>query len=351
MIAKKSITKEWIKAVSQSKKADKILVEKVIWAFILLEGLVESGLDFVFKGGTALVLLFDSSKRLSIDIDIIVPDKSKDLSKIIAKLSKTKGFTGFEKQERIVNSHIPKEHYKLLFHSAIMETESSILLDILKEDIHYKNIMELPIDNIFIQQEGNSVMVRIPDFNNILADKLTAYAPNTTGVPYRQGTKEMGMEIVKQMYDIGCLFDKAVDLEIIKEVFYTFAETELAYHGNKCSIKDVLNDIIETSFAVCLRQNIGNTDFFTINKGITQVKSFIFSESFHVEKAIVYAAKAAYLAALLKYDAKNIKRYSNNIDMKDWIISSPMNTKLNKLKKTDTQSFFYLYQISEMMKK
>jgi predicted nucleotidyltransferase component of viral defense system len=201
MIARKSITKEWIEAVAKSKKADKMLVEKVVWAFILLEGLVESGLDFIFKGGTALVLLFDSSKRLSIDIDIIVPDKSKDLSEIIAQLSKTKGFTGFEKQERMVNSQIEKEHYKLLFHSAVMETESSILLDVLKEDIHYKDIIELPINSVFISQETTPAMVRLPDFNNILADKLTAYAPNTTGVPYRKGAKEMGMEIVKQMYD------------------------------------------------------------------------------------------------------------------------------------------------------
>ena len=80
------------------------------------------------------------------------------------------------------------------------------------------------------------------------------------------------------------------------------------------------------------------------------MKSFIFSESFHIEKAVAYAAKAAYLAALLKYNAREIKRYANNIDMKDWIIVAPVNTKLNKLKKTDAQSFFYIYQTSEMMK-
>jgi hypothetical protein len=50
MIAQKSITKEWIETVAKSKKADKILVEKVIRALILLEGLTESGLNYVFKG-------------------------------------------------------------------------------------------------------------------------------------------------------------------------------------------------------------------------------------------------------------------------------------------------------------
>ncbi len=50
MIAKDSLQPEWIQKVSaENRKADKILVEKVIRALLLLEGLVESGLPFVFK--------------------------------------------------------------------------------------------------------------------------------------------------------------------------------------------------------------------------------------------------------------------------------------------------------------
>lgn len=45
------------------------LLEKMIRALMLLEGLSKSGLTFIFKGGTALMLLLDSAKRLSIDID------------------------------------------------------------------------------------------------------------------------------------------------------------------------------------------------------------------------------------------------------------------------------------------
>ena len=56
MIKNECTTKPWIEQVSKTQKADKILVEKVIRALILLEGLAESGLNFVFKGGTALML-------------------------------------------------------------------------------------------------------------------------------------------------------------------------------------------------------------------------------------------------------------------------------------------------------
>ena len=85
-------------------------------------------------------------------------------------------------------------------------------------------------------------------------------------------------------------------------------------------------------------------------KGITQVKPFIFSEQFHLEKAITHASKSAYIASVIKYGVKHFSRFSKKLDMKDWTITEPMNTKLNKNKKTDPEAFFYLYQMSEIVK-
>ena len=80
MIDKEKITLDWIEKVSKTNRsADKILVEKVIRALLLLEGLVKQNLSFVFKGGTALMLHFNSTKRLSIDIDIIISEKPDEL--------------------------------------------------------------------------------------------------------------------------------------------------------------------------------------------------------------------------------------------------------------------------------
>jgi len=350
MITQNSTTKDWIESAAKSNKADKNLVEKLIRALLLLEGLSESSLDYVFKGGTALMLLLNSEKRLSIDIDIIVPKKETDITKITENICKTKGFTHFEKQKRIADTNIDKEHYKLFFVSTINNQESHVLLDILKEEIHYQKIIELPIDSVFTCHEDKPIMVRLPDFNNILGDKLTAFAPNTTGIPYRKDCKEMGMEIIKQMYDIGCLCDKVDNSEIVATVFSSFAETELAYRENKSSIENVLEDIIETALSVCLRQNQGNSDFNILHKGIIQVKPFIFSEQFHLEKAITHAAKAAYIAAVIKFEIRNFNRFNKDLNMKNWIITEPMNTKLNKIKKTNPEAFYYLYQMSEIMK-
>jgi hypothetical protein len=348
MISQKSVTKEWIEAVAKSNKSDKILVEKVIRALLLLEGLTESGLNYVFKGGTALMLLFNSQKRLSIDIDIIVPEREKDLTEILRNICWLKVFTGYEKQERITGINIDKEHYKLKFVSALNNQESHILLDILNENILYQNIIELPVDSIFLCQENEPVTVRLPDFNNILGDKLTAFAPNTTGIPYRKGNKEMGMEIIKQMYDIGCLCDKIDDTEIVSAVFTSFVQSEISYRQSECSAENVLDDIIETALSICLRQNQGNADFNILNRGIKQVKPFIFSETFHLERAITHAAKAAYIASAIKFGINHFNRFSKEIDMKNWMITEPTNTKLNKIKKTDPEAFFYLYQMSKI---
>ena len=350
MITQSSITKEWIESVAKSNRADKNLVEKVIRALFLLEGLSESGLNYVFKGGTALMLLLNSEKRLSIDIDIIVPEKEKDLTEILENICATKRFTHFETQKRTIGTNIDKEHYKLFFVSALNNQESHILLDVLKEEIHYQNIVEFPINSTFINHENEPIKVRLPDFNNILGDKLTAFAPNTTGIPYRKGSKEMGMEIIKQMYDIGCLCDKADNPEIVSDVFSSFVKTELEYRENESSIENVLDDIIETALSVCLRQSVGKSEFDILHRGIIQVKPFIFSELFHLEKAITCAAKAAYIASVIKFGVKQFSRFSKELDMKDWIIAEPTNTKLNKIKKTDPEAFFYLFQMAEIVK-
>lgn len=86
--------------MAKENRSDSILVEKVVQALYLLEQLVESGLEFIFKGGTALMLLLPEPKRFSIDIDIIVSKKPEDLHTIFDALIKTSHFKGCEKDVR-----------------------------------------------------------------------------------------------------------------------------------------------------------------------------------------------------------------------------------------------------------
>jgi len=355
MIDQEKITSEWIEKVSKANRnADKILVEKVIRAFLLLEGLVKLELPFVFKGGTALMLHLNSAKRLSIDIDIIVPVMPENFRKILDEAASKQGFLRKEMQQRNADSKIDKAHYKF-FYSPIHNTrkeEEYVLLDVLFEEIYYKNIVQLKIQSKFIPETGVPLIVHTPSIDDIIGDKLTAFAPNTTGIPYYKGEDSMSMEIIKQLYDVGTIADLVSDIGIIKSTFHEFARTELSYRGLKSiTINDVLEDIFQTALCIATRGSAGEGDFNLLQQGIQRVTRFIFSESYHLEKAIIHASKAAYIATLIRNDADSFERFNNPLVMKDWIIEAPMNTKLNRLKKNNPEAFFYWYKISELTEK
>ena len=352
MISKDSLHIDWITKVSSSnRKADKILVEKVIRALMLLEGLVKQDLDFVFKGGTALMLILDSSKRLSIDIDIIIEKEPKNLEEIFRALLEEQGFTGFELQERKTSTSIHKAHYKF-FYKPIHKTqavEESLLLDILFEKVGYTKINKVPINSKFILSKGDPIKVRVPSVEDILGNKLTAYAPNSTGIPYFKGETSMSMEIMKQLYDVGNLVDIAEDGILVKQTFENFAATELAYRNqSKLTVDDVLDDIYQTSLCLVSRGADGKGDFDHLQTGIQRVSRFIFSESFHIDRAITLASRAAYVSALIKADKAVIEKFKNPAIMKDWAIGEPFWPRLNRLKKSNPEAFFYWYKIFEL---
>ena len=352
MIDKENITIDWINKVSkENRNADKILVEKVIRALLLLEGLVKEKLPFIFKGGTALMLLLDSSKRLSIDIDIILPKAPNNLEEILDGVAKEQGFIRKELQHRNTKSKIKKEHYKFFYtplHKSNKE-EEYVLLDILFEAVNYENVEKIPIQSTFIPLKGKPLLVDVPSLEDILGDKLTAFAPNTTGIPYFKKDDSMSMEIIKQLYDIGNLMDVVEDAKIIKTTFYRFAKTELAYRDTKgLTEENVLEDVFQTSLCIVTRGTDGKGEFEELQLGMDRVRGYIFSESYHLEKAITDASKSAYLSALIKYDAKKVEKFKDPSELKDWLIAEPMNTKLNKFKKSNPEAFFYWYKIYEL---
>ena len=348
MISKQSLTAEWLKKVSNNnRKADPLLVEKVIRALLLLEGLVKAEVKFVFKGGTALMLLMGSTKRLSIDIDIIV-STPQELESLFKSFLEAQGFNRFELHDRSTATNIKKAHYKFFYTPVhkYNKIEDYILLDILFEELHYAKVISWPIDSTFLQQDGDPINVNVPSYEDILGDKLTAFAPNTTGIPYYKGEDFRAMEIMKQLYDIGSLFDRAEDVAIIAKTFNIFANTEIGYRKCDTDANGVLDDIYDTALHICSRGTDGKGDFTALSQGILSVKNFIFSESYHIERAIVDASKAAYIATVLKHNIRNLETYKGIDQIKDFVIDQSFNQKLNKLKKSSPESFYYWYQIS-----
>ena len=356
MIHPDSRTIEWMMQVAvENKFSDIALIEKSIRAFSLLESLVLSGCPFVFKGGTALMLHMDSAKRLSIDIDIICPPGT-NIEEFVQKYAQEYGFGDVRLVERVTAHIIPKTHAKFFYQvTYVTNTETEcILLDVLFEDIHYHDIEQLPIQSRFLKLEGEPVMVKVPGKADMLGDKLTAFAPNTTGIPYFKGKKDCSMEIIKQLFDIASLFDVTNDLTVVTETFQKFASVELQYRNlDPENIAQVLDDIFQTSLCICLKGQIDPDTFTLLQTGTKRIQSFIHSEKYNIDSAITNASKAAYLSVLITNGITTTVHFdTQNIELlRDAVITEPLNTKLNKLKKSNIEAFFYWYEIEKLKNK
>ena len=351
MIDQRRITTDWINEISASNRnLDKTLIEKAIRALLLLEGLVIQRLDFVFKGGTALLLRFSEIKRLSIDIDIILPHIEELDASILDAILESHGFTRYERQKRNPEISIKKDHFKL-YYKPVFQTytdEDYILLDVLYESINYSAIELIDITSPIIPETGEAVKVALPSLENHLGDKLTAFAPNTTGIPYIKGEASKSMEIIKQLFDVGNLFNDMTDISAVRDSFFQIATTEMSYRTDKNMIvDDVLDDIFGTSLCVASRGKLGNGRFTELQDGIKKLKSFIHGK-YAVEDAILHASQAAYLSRLIKNEMQSFQKYDESMDIKDLLIEGTAINKLNKLKKTNPQAFYYWYLINKM---
>jgi hypothetical protein len=160
------------------------------------------------------------------------------------------------------------------------------------------------------------------------------------------------MEIIKQLFDIASLFDVTNDLRVVAETFQKFAAVELKYRNlDPENITQVLDDIFQTSLCICLRGQVEPDTFKLLQTGTKRVQSFIHSEKYNIDSAITNASKAAYLSVLISNGITTAVHFNpQNIEpLRDAVINEPLNTKLNKLKKSNIEAFFYWNEIAKMI--
>ena len=354
MILKESRDLEWIKELrTRYSSTNPLLIEKTIRAFSLLEALAVSGCPFVFKGGTALMLHLGSAKRISIDIDIIC----KPGTDVIAYLNKTAADYGFSEiisGERVSRTNVPKTHAKCFYSVSYRSNplllasaeEEKILLDVLFDDIEYSELVKKPITSPFLISDENPVYVHMPSLMDILGDKMTAFAPNTTGIPYFKNEKRCSMEIIKQLFDIASIFDQTTDVHIARETFSRIVPVELAYRDKRnLSAKDVLDDILNVSRIICTWGYDDAFQYGELADGVTRVRDFIHSERYNYDSAVVNASKAAYLAALALTGKNEVEHYNSKLNLTGVTVSPAMDTKLRTLKKYRPEAFYYWKQV------
>lgn len=340
-IKNKEFLEETIKNLKkENPSADIQLLEKTIGALFLVESLVNTGLDFIFKGGTSLILLLNEIKRFSVDVDIITEESKEKVKQVISQIiEKQDLFTRVEEniRENAVSKRMEIAHYKFFFKSVTDESEKYILLDVAFESNKYTEVIEKRIENTKLNVKSN-LSVKVPSIESILGDKLTVLAPRTTGISYNS---EKELELMKQLYDVDKLFNEVEDLNQIRESFINIANREIGYRKLKeVTYEDVLKDIEEFAKDIIYRENKDNLNKITI--GIRKFTNFMLERKFLIDKEVLTAAsKVAYLVHMIKSNKSEIERYGiGNIEGVE--IPVEYRKRLKVIQKINEEAYFYI---------
>lgn len=346
MILLDSLSAEWLKSVSSKLgKVDSSLLEKAVRALFLAEQLKVNDLTFVFKGGTSLLLHLEKPLRFSIDVDIITSDDKTRLLKAMDAVIETGAFTHWEPDERRLRKDLPVDHYKFFYKSQFPSptAENYVLLDVLYQNPLPIWVQPKAMQHPWLKTDGEPVQLTLSTIGGLMGDKLTAFAPTTTGILY---TKDRPVEIIKQLFDIGCLYNLVNDLTEAQTAFQTIAAEELKYRGLAITDMEVLDDTFSAALTICDR-NLNDSNFQHLARGIHNIKPHIFYR-FVIEDAIISAAKVMLLSTLLRQDFREAPhKFGAAKDVIDWLIPTTDYNRFNKLKRTNPEAFFYIYKTCE----
>lgn len=327
-------------------KADIQLLEKTIGALYLVESLVNSGLNFVFKGGTSLVLLLNEIKRFSVDVDIITEEDKETVNECIKRIIESQNlFTKYEENKRnnSASKRMELEHYKFFFNSVTDNSEKYILLDIAYESNKYPETINKNIECLKLNVSSEYI-VNLPSVESILGDKLTVLAPNTTGIHYNSDKE---LELMKQLYDVDKLFNEAEYIDIVKKSFINISNREIKYRKLKeITNEDVLEDIRDFCIDTILQNNIENQH--DVNIGMKKLQGFIIENKFRREQEVLTAVgKVLYLMKLIKNNENKIERYSKESKLKDIIIPEKFKKILKKMNNYNEEAYYYILKSFE----
>ena len=346
MLSKEMYTEAYIRELYELTGNDPTLLERVIYAFGLLEAIKVVGLPFCFKGGTSLMLLLDCPRRLSTDIDIIVePDV--DIDEYIRRAGDVFPFVDVEEQIRVGKNNIEKRHFRFSYRSPKTGKDVTILLDVLFEDIQYVNTVERPIRNQLLLTEGDDLLVTIPDVNGILGDKMTAFAPHTTGI-HLGVSKEL--EVIKQLFDCGTLFDVMNDYHDVYTSYDRIVRSEIKYRGLDISREEVLLDTIKSCLCIAGRGRANDNEYVYYKDGISRIRNHIIGNRFSGEIAGAYAARVLYLASAMYVENDDIIRIADVSEYSSQNVDLPNPKSFSYLRIVDPIAYGYIVETGKLLK-
>lgn len=312
MVSSRCFTSEWVNHKrSELSVQDPGILEKSIHALALLSHLSTSGLPFIFKGGTSLLLHLKQIRRLSIDIDIVCGVQKSELDPLLVSIGKMSPFIRSQENER-GNRGLPnRRHFKFFYNELDGGNRSPhILLDVVEEKEYGIPLVVKPIITPFIEVD-REVTVQIPTVEGLLGDKLAAFAPNTIGVPFENKNKEpQSMQVAKQLFDVGELFSNALDMPAVIGAYHINFEKENEYREKNHTLDTVLHDTLTTSQNYCgllLKKFPTHEHAVKLQDGIKRLSNHLVGTIPDLQSQMkIAAAKAALLSILIKNNRTDI---------------------------------------------
>ncbi len=348
-------TKDWIARASQKldKQTNHALMLKCIYALTLLGKLQESGLPFVFKGGTCLLLHLPKIRRLSIDIDIVTGAGADEITAAVNKIGNEEPFSKVVEDDRGERDLPNRRHFKFYFKTAsVKEGQTHVLLDVVMEGDIAHDLVRKPIATSFLTPD-REILVQVPTIDSLLGDKLNACSPTTTGVPIRKddGTPGESMQVAKQLFDVGILLEHATDFARISHVYAAIQAQEAKYRKKDIPKVASLND----SFSACLGvSSQGRTtlpifaDTALLLEGFKTLRGHVTWPNFGEAEMLVLTARAAALAAHLRTDRAfdfTTARYTGNAAQLDALRAATLqgheHAWLDGLKAVNAEAYHY----------
>ena len=309
MILKECFTDEFISSRAGTSIEKKKIYEKVVHAFYLLEKLANTNLYFIFKGGTSLMLLLKEFNRFSVDIDTLMKKEMQDkIDEIVFSFKDEILIDVVEDKRKPVD--IIKRHFKFFYNSIYPSQNENekpyVLLDIVFDDMEYASLESLNIDSHFVKTDNPYQKVLVPTIDEMLGDKLTAFAPKTIGILYHRPNERFSkhVEIIKQLYDISKLYDSMKNIELVRKTYNEIALIQIRNRGLDITLENTLKDTIEACAAIITQNKnkiISVEDYDQIKKGYEGFKHYTVN-IFRQQELLTMASKAYILAINVLYE-------------------------------------------------
>jgi len=237
---------------SEGLVSSKVNLEKAIFALEYVAQLQETGLDFIFKGGSAVqILLGDRWNRLSVDVDICTDASEEELREALEAIKRRfdgEGFTYSARRDEILGT-VPFLSFRVTT-PPITERGRVILLDAMGLKPHLAT-RKTPLRAFYY---GSHVTVTTPTIGAILGDKLSTIGPTTVGRAMRDSRN--GLEYAKHFYDINHLSYAEPDSEECANAYSESVSIQSRVRRRDFTVDECVEDSLFSCQVACLPQTL-----------------------------------------------------------------------------------------------